>query len=186
MQCTALFIHIVYSNRMPSKMLDEITFSFSKVNRCTVEDGGMDWLFRTRLYSGCSYPFILGFKLIHVSKWCFKCMVNWGPHFLCLLGQFIPHIPTSLSYVETILSNCVRLYSIDASAANLLNDGATCNCHCHTVLGINRIKLKWQRSKYWIWNAISVTSLSIIGSSTKFILYVCTRSSRWECRRSRL
>ena len=52
------------SNHMPSKVCDEITYSFPNFNGSL----GIDKWFHTILYDGCNYLSMLGLKSIHVSK----------------------------------------------------------------------------------------------------------------------
>ena len=54
------------SNHMLSKVWDEITYPFPKLQRATFDVLGMENQFT--LYNGCDYFSMLGLKLNHVSK----------------------------------------------------------------------------------------------------------------------
>ena len=49
---------------MPRRVLDEITYSFPKLQRCL----GMDKQFHPTFYKTCDHLSMLGLKLIHVNK----------------------------------------------------------------------------------------------------------------------
>ena len=82
------------SNNMPSKMWDEITYSYPNFNGCTVEVWELDKWFHLTLYNTWNYLSMLGLKLIQVSK--------RGPSFIC--GQ-----------VHNTLVRCLHFWGIHRS-----------------------------------------------------------------------